>query len=141
MWLQIGLALALFPGAANADSVVALRTIPAKSLVSGADIGLVDAVIDGAFTDIEQAVGLEAKSTIYAGRALRPSDLVSPTLVERNQTVRLIFRTGSLTIVADGRALTRGAEGDVIRIMNLSSKATVSGTIAPDGRIIVGDWN
>ena len=141
MWLKIGLALALSPSIANADSVVALRTIPAKSLVSDDDIGLVDAAIDGAFTDVGQALGLEAKSTIYAGRALRPSDLVSPTLVERNQTVRLIYNAGSLTIVADGRALARGAEGDVIRVMNLSSKTTVSGKVSPDGNINVGDWN
>ena len=141
MWLQIGLVLALLPAVANAESVVALRTIPAKSLVSSADIGLVDAAIDGAITEVEQALGLEVKSTIYAGRPLRRSDLISPTLVERNQTVRLIYSAGSLTIFADGRALERGADGDVIRVMNLSSKTTVSGKIAPDGRIIVGDWN
>ena len=141
MWLQIGLVLALLPAVANAESVVALRTIPAKSLVSSADIGLVDAAIDGAITEVEQALGLEVKSTIYAGRPLRRSDLISPTLVERNQTVRLIYSAGSLTIFADGRALERGADGDVIRVMNLSSKTTVSGKIAPDGSIIVGDWN
>ena len=141
MWLRIGFALALLPGVAVAESVVALRTIPAKSVVSGADIGLVAAEIDGALTDVGAALGLEAKATIYAGRPVRSADLVSPTLVERNQTVRLVYRTGSLTITAEGRALARGAEGDVIRVMNLSSKATVSGKVSLDGSITVGDWN
>lgn len=72
---------------------------------------------------------------------MRPSDLGTPTLVERNQIVNLVYMSGTLTILADGRALTRGAEGDVIRVMNLASKTTVSGRIAPDGRILVGDLN
>ena len=141
MWLWIGLALALLPAAAGAESVVALRTIPAKGVVSAADVGLVDASIDRALTDVGAALGLEVKSTIYAGRPVRLSDLASPTLVDRNQTVRLVYSTGALTILADGRALARGAEGDVIRVMNLTSKSTVSGKIAPDGSILVGDWN
>ena len=70
---------------------------------------------------------------------LRPEDLGAPALVERNQIVSLVYRSGGLVILADGRALARGAEGDVIRVMNLASKTTVSGRVGPDGRILVGD--
>ncbi|MGB4827892.1 MAG: flagellar basal body P-ring formation chaperone FlgA [Paracoccaceae bacterium] len=141
MWLRIGILLALSTSAAMADSVVAVRTLPAQTVVQEGDVALVDAEIDGALTEIGPALGQEVKITVYAGRPLRPSDLGTPTLVERNQIVNLVYMSGTLTILADGRALTRGAEGDVIRVMNLASKTTVSGRIAPDGRILVGDLN
>lgn len=140
MGWKFGLLIALLPCVSTAESVIALRTIPAKSIVSEGDIGLVDAAIDGALTETRAALGFEARMTIYAGRPLRGSDLVAPAMVERNQSVRLIYKAGSLTISAQGRALARGAKGDLIRVMNLTSKTTVTGTISWDGSIIVGDW-
>ncbi|MFZ1470052.1 MAG: flagellar basal body P-ring formation chaperone FlgA [Paracoccaceae bacterium] len=141
MWRKIGLVLALSPTVATADSVVAMRTLPARSIIAAADLTLVEAEIEGALTRIDPAVGQEVKTTIYAGRPLRQNDLVSPTLVERNQIVSLVYISGTLVIHAEGRALARAAEGDMVRVMNLASKTTISGQVAPDGRILVGDQN
>jgi flagellar basal body P-ring formation protein FlgA len=52
--------------------------------------------------------------------------------------VPLIYLSGGLAISTGGRALARGSEGDVIRIMNLASRTTVSGRIGPDGAVYVG---
>ncbi|MEZ5796985.1 MAG: flagellar basal body P-ring formation chaperone FlgA [Paracoccaceae bacterium] len=140
MWraFPTALALALAPLAAMAESVVAVRTIPAQSVLTEADLTLVDATIDGALTGISQAVGRELKTTVYAGRPISAANLTAPALVERNQTVGLVYQAGALIILAEGRALARGGEGDVIRAMNLVSKTTVSGRIAADGRLYVG---
>jgi flagella basal body P-ring formation protein FlgA len=59
-------------------------------------------------------------------------------VVERNQIVPISFLSGGLAIKAEGRALARGGVGDVIRVMNLQSRTTVSGQIAPDGQVLVG---
>jgi flagella basal body P-ring formation protein FlgA len=123
----------------RADSLVALRTLPAQTVVTEADVTLVEAKIDGALTAVSPAVGLEVKTTVYAGRPLRPENLGPPALINRNQNVTLVYVSGGLTIVADGRALARGAEGEVIRAMNLTSKTTVSGRVDGRGRLIVGD--
>ena len=141
MWCRIGLLLSLSPAFAAAESVVAVRTLPAQTVIEAADVTLVDAEIDGALTAITPALGQELKTTVYAGRPLRTEDLGAPALIERNQIVSLVYRSGGLVILADGRALARGAEGDVIRVMNLASKSTVSGRVGPDGRILVGDQN
>jgi flagella basal body P-ring formation protein FlgA len=61
-----------------------------------------------------------------------------PALVERNSIVRMNYSRGPLRIVTDGRALDRAAVGETVRVMNLSSKQTVTGTVAPDGSIEVG---
>jgi flagellar basal body P-ring formation protein FlgA len=138
MW-RLALILAL-AAPASAESLVATRTIRAKSLIAPEDLTLVSAELPGALSDPDQAIGLEARVAIYAGKPLRPGDLGPPTLVERNQLVTLVFLSGGLAISTEGRALARGAEGDAVRVMNLGSRNTVTGRIGPDGAVYVG-WN
>lgn len=128
----------LLAGPALGESVVATRTIPAQSVIGPDDVTLVDAALHGALGDVSLAMGKEARVAIYAGKPVRPSDLGPPTLVQRNQLVPLIYRSGGLAITTEGRALARGSEGEVIRIMNLGSRTTVSGRIGPDGAVYVG---
>jgi flagella basal body P-ring formation protein FlgA len=133
--------LILLPAAAQAESLVALRTLPAQTVVTEADVTLVEAQIDGALTAIAPALGLQVKTTVYAGRPLRPENLGAPALIDRNQPVTLVYAAGGLIILAEGRALARGAEGEVVRAMNLASKTTVSGRVDGQGRLVVGDRN
>jgi flagellar basal body P-ring formation protein FlgA len=138
MWR--GLLLVALATPAMADSLVATRTIRAKALVAAEDLALVSAELPGALTDPIEAVGLEARVAIYAGKPVRPGDLGPPTLVERNQPVTLIYLSGGLAISTEGRALARGSEGDDVRVMNLGSRNTVTGRVGPDGAVYVG-WN
>ena len=133
-WLMGILALA---GPAGADSLVATHTIRAQSVVAVEDFAVVDADIPGALTDPAKAIGLEARITIYAGRPITASDLGAAAVVERNQTVSLVYRSGGLSILTEGRALSRGGAGDVIKVMNLSSHTTVTGTVKVDGTVSV----
>lgn len=132
------LMLVLLPGAALADSLVATRTIRAQSIIGPDDVTLVAAAIPGALDSAEGALGFETRVALYAGRPIRPSDIGPPAVIDRNQIVPLAFAAGNLTILTEGRALDRGGVGDVIRIMNLGSRATVSGRISADGRVLVG---
>lgn len=124
----------------SAESLVATRTIRAKSLVGPEDLTLVSAELPGALSDPDQAIGLEARVAIYPGKPIRAGDLGPPTLVERNQLVTLVFVSGELAISTEGRALASGSEGEEIRVMNLGSRNTVMGRIGPDGAVYVG-WN
>ena len=137
--LRLWLLLALSAPAA-AESLVATRTIRAKTLIAPEDLTLVSVEIQGALTDPDAAVGLEARVAIYAGKPVRPGDLGPPTLVERNQLVTLVYLSGELAISTEGRALSRGSAGEEIRVMNLGSRNTVTGRIGPDGTVYVG-WN
>lgn len=123
---------------ALAESVVATRTIRAQTIIAPEDVTLVAAEMPGALGDPALAVGQEARVAIYAGKPVRAGDLGPPSLVERNQVVPLIYLSGGLAISTEGRALARGSEGEVIRIMNLGSRTTVSGRVGPDGAVYVG---
>lgn len=138
MWRAL-LILAL-AAPASAESVVATRTIRAKTLIGPEDLTLVSAELPGALTDPAAALGQEARVSIYAGKPVRPGDFGPPTLVDRNQLVTLVYLSGDLAISTEGRALGRGAEGEEIRVMNLGSRNTVTGRIGPDGAVYVG-WN
>lgn len=120
-----------------ADSVVATRTIRAHTVIAPGDVGLADGEVPGGLTALSQAVGLEARVMIYAGRPLRASDLGPPAVIDRNQIVTLRFRKGGLTIATEGRAMTRAGVGDVVRAVNLSSRLSVSGLVASDGSVLV----
>lgn len=137
MWRLLFL-LAASP--ALAESVVATRTIRAQTLISPEDVTTVAADLPGALQDPSAALGLETRVAIYAGRPVRLADLGTPTLVQRNQVVALIFLAGGLAISTEGRAMARGSEGEVIRVINLASRTTVSGRVGPDGAIYVG-WD
>jgi flagella basal body P-ring formation protein FlgA len=137
--LRLALILAL-AAPVSADSLVATRTIRAKTLIAPEDLTLVSADLPGALSDPDQAVGLEARVSIYAGKPVRRTELGPPTLVERNQLVTLVFVSGGLAMSTEGRALSRGSEGDEVRVMNLGSRNTVTGRIGPDGAVYVG-WN
>lgn len=122
---------------AGADSVVATRVIQPKSLITAEDVTMVAMQIPDALTDAAAVVGQEARIAISPGRAIRATDLVRATLVERNAVVAMSFVVGGLEIVTEGRALARGGEGDVIDIMNLSSRTRLRGRILADGSVTV----
>lgn len=128
----------LAAGAVFAQSVQPVRAIRAQTVLEAADLTLADPTVPGALQAIELAVGQEAKVALYPGRAILESQIGAPALVERNAMVRMTFVDGPLRIVTEGRALDRAAAGEPVRVMNLASRQTVTGTVKPDGTIEVG---
>lgn len=124
-------------GPVSAESLIAARAIVGSSIIGEADIRFARRTIEGALTDPALVVGREARVTIYAGRPIRVGDLRAPALIERNDIVRLRYRSGGLVIEADGRALGRGAAGDRISVMNLTSRTTLSGLVRENGYVEV----
>ncbi|SFR00681.1 flagellar basal body P-ring formation chaperone FlgA [Poseidonocella sedimentorum] len=120
-----------------ADTVHALRTIRPGEIVTAQDIGLRPIESPGAAKNLRDVVGLEARVALYAGRPVHPGDLGAPTVVDRNEVLLLHYREGGLAISTEGRALGRGGVGDVIRVMNLSSRTTVSGVVQDDGSVVI----
>jgi flagella basal body P-ring formation protein FlgA len=143
--LLLVLMLAACPAAAVADAasapgeaVLAARTIRPGDTIAPADLRLGTAQAEGALTEPAAAVGLVARRLLVAGRPLVEGDVGPPALVRRNAHVVIVFERGSLSIRAEGRALSEGAVGERVRVMNLASRQTVTGTVAADGTVGVG---
>ena len=133
----LGLALVIVAGPALAEAVLAARTIRAREIITAADLSITAAPVQGALNDPGAAIGREARYTIYAGRPVNAGDLTSPAVIERNDIVVMFYDQGGLSISTEGRALGRGAVGDRLRVMNLASRSTVTGTVAAPGRISI----
>jgi flagellar basal body P-ring formation protein FlgA len=128
----------LAAGAVLAQSVQPVRAIRAQTVLAAEDLTLVEETVPGAVGAIELVVGQEAKVALYPGRPILESQLGAPALVERNAVVRMTYAEGPLRIVTEGRALDRAGAGEAVRVMNLASRQTVTGTVAADGSIEVG---
>jgi flagella basal body P-ring formation protein FlgA len=129
----------LAAGAVLAQSVEPVRAIRGQSLLAAEDLVAVDAAVPGAVASIAEAVGKEAKVTLYPGRPILLAQIGTPALVERNARVRMNYNHGALRIVTDGRALDRAGVGEPVRVMNLASRQTVTGVVAADGSVEVGE--
>ncbi len=124
-------------GLACADTVVATRNIRANVIITAQDLKLVPSDLPGGFQLPEDVVGQEARVVLYAGRPILVKDIGPPALVERNQIVTLAYVSGPLTILAEGRSLGRAGIGDRVRVLNLSSRTTVTGSVLADGTVSV----
>jgi flagella basal body P-ring formation protein FlgA len=85
----------------------------------------------------DAAVGMQARRQLRAGQALRVTDLTKPDLVTRDQNVTLIYESSGLYLTIRGKALEGGTEGDVVNVLNLQSKRTVSGVVVGRGQVSV----
>ena len=136
--LRTALILLLTAKPGLADTLVAANTIRAQAILGPGDVTVLDRDTPGALTDPDDVIGKEARVVLYAGRPIRPGDVGAPALIERNQIVPLVYDHAGLTITAEGRSLARAAAGERVRVMNLSSRTTVSGTLDAAGRVHVG---
>lgn len=130
-------ALAAGGAVAEAQTLVAARTIRAQSVLVPGDVIPGSETIAGALSDPAAAIGREARVILYAGQPIRPGDLGPPALVERNQRVTLVYREGTLEITAEGRALDRAGAGEPVRVMNLASRNTLTGEVTAGGEVAV----
>ena len=131
------LALLISGGLASADVVTPTRTLRPGTLISAADLTLKAGVQPGMFDRVSDVAGQEARVALYAGRPIPFEGIGPPAGINRNQIVAVHFSASGLTISTEGRALERGGIGDRVRIMNLSSRATLFGFVQADGSIKV----
>jgi flagella basal body P-ring formation protein FlgA len=130
---------ALGDAAGQGSAVSAIRTIRPGEVIASGDIRVSPSDAAGVLASADEAVGMAARRLLPAGRALRPGDVGPPALVHRNSLVLLVYARGSLAIRTEGRALGDGAEGERVRVMNLASRQTVTGTVMADGTVAMGE--
>lgn len=121
----------------RADSVLALRTLHPREAITAESVAIEDLDIPGAARSLGEVVGSEVISAVYAGRPVLVENLSAAASVERNALVRAVYSLNGLSIEIEARALERGAVGDVIRAMNLSSRTTIRAEVQPDGHLRV----
>ncbi len=127
--------------AATVELVTVARPIDRGEILKSADVLIerrprAEAGRD-IITDRDLAIGLAARTALLPGRPLRAAELMKPALIQRNETVTLVYEVPGITLTVRGKASEAGAEGDVISVLNEQSKRTVQGVVAGPGRVII----
>jgi flagella basal body P-ring formation protein FlgA len=58
-------------------------------------------------------------------------------MVQRDQSVVLVFNTAGVHLTIAGKANESGSMGDVVSVMNLQSKRVIQGTVIGPGQVRV----
>ena len=91
----------------------------------------------GGVADIGAAAGLAARHQLRPGRPLVAADLMKPEIIQRNETITLVYEAPGLMLTLRGQAQDAGALGDTISVLNVQTKRVVQGVIAGPGRVNV----
>jgi len=91
----------------------------------------------GYLSDEQDIVGKEARKNLVVGSKLRKSDLISPQIIDRGQTVALVAQSAGLVVNMQGKALANGAAGDRLLVQNFSSGRRIEGLVQRDGTVLI----
>ena len=91
----------------------------------------------GYLSDQQDIVGKEARKNLVVGSKLRKSDLISPQIIDRGQTVALVAQSAGLVVNMQGKALSNGAAGDRLMVKNLSSGRRIEGLVQSNGTVLI----
>jgi flagellar basal body P-ring formation protein FlgA len=122
------------------EAAVLARSLERNEVVKSADVVVErrpKAEVGADALSRDRAVGMQARRQLRAGQALKGADVAKPDLVQRDQGVTLIYETAGIYLTVLGKALDAGTEGDVVNVLNLQSKRTISGVVVGRGRVAI----
>ncbi|MFE1601290.1 flagellar basal body P-ring formation chaperone FlgA [Methylobacterium sp. ID0610] len=97
-----------------------------------------DAAAADAPADMAALVGQVAQRPLPAGQPLRSGDLVRPDLVQRGDTVTILYEGSGVSLALRGQAKEGGPLGAVVAVVNPVSKKVLQATVIGPGRVSVG---
>src|SRR5436305_9654754 len=101
------------------EAAVLTRTIERNEVIKSSDVVVErrpKAELGGEAAARDRAVGMQARRQLRSGQPLKLADLAKPDLVQRDQTVTLVYEATGLYLTIRGKALEAGTEGDVVKI-------------------------
>ena len=120
--------------------LVAARTLPARSVLRESDVrekSIEGRPPPGSIAEIRALLGKQTTRSVSAGSMWRESHVKPVPVVTRGEPVRLRIETGALWIEGPGRAREDGLVGDSIRVLNLTSRREIRGTVIEGGLVRV----
>ena len=107
------------------DMVVTLRQIDYGSCLTAIDLTLQKREITSnshlSARKVEDVIGKKTRITLRANQPVRVDQIEKIPLIKSGQMVTIIAENGVLKVSVTGKANSSGAEGDIIRVQNLTS--------------------
>lgn len=90
-----------------------------------------------ATADLADVIGLAARRPMAAGTPVAAVDFRAPTLVQRNETVTILYTISGMNLTARGQVLDSGSQGDLVSVRNIQSKKVIQATVTGFGTVSV----
>jgi flagellar basal body P-ring formation protein FlgA len=87
--------------------------------------------------NLENAVGNRTTRMIYPHTVLESSMMTAPPLVRRGDIVKIIARSGPMTITATGLAKQQGSKGQMVHVANTDSRRVITARVTGPGTVEV----
>ncbi len=85
--------------------------------------------------DVEPILGYELKRSVNPGTVLHSRLFAVPKIIKRGERVVILAQAGGIEVKMNGRALSDGVRGSVIKVKNLSSSRVVEGEVIGKGTV------
>ncbi|HYE49296.1 MAG TPA: flagellar basal body P-ring formation chaperone FlgA [Azospirillaceae bacterium] len=88
-------------------------------------------------TDASALVGQTVRRGLPAFQPVRGGDVRTPVVVARGAMVTILLQTPSMTLSAQGKALSEGGQDETIRVVNTASNRVVEARVAGPDLVLV----
>ncbi|HEY0563686.1 MAG TPA: flagellar basal body P-ring formation chaperone FlgA [Methylophilus sp.] len=124
----------------SAQYLVAAAPLAQGQVVAASDVmfeqGDLTQLPAGVFTEPTQAIGRTVNMSVNAGAVLRQDILKLSPIVQQGQHVMLVTVGNGFSISAEGQALTKATEGQIVQV-KVASGQVISGIARQGGRVEV----
>jgi flagellar basal body P-ring formation protein FlgA len=124
---------------ATVDALSVDHPIERGQIIRASDVTVLrrPRVDNNVVTDANLVIGMQARHPLLPNQPLNTADLMKPEIVQRADTVTIVYQAPGITLTLRGQAQDAGALGDTISVLNIESKRVVSGVITGPDRINV----
>ena len=89
----------------------------------------------GYFEKLDDVIGRKTNRPLSVNQAVRNRHLEMDWAVEKDQTVTIETRIGGVTVASSGLALDNAQMGDLLKVLNQSSKVMVEGRVVSEKKV------
>jgi len=121
------------------DAVTVTRPVERGEVLKASDLAVLrrPKTESGLLTGLDAVAGLAARRPLRPGQPLAPVDVMKPEIVQRNDTVTIVYQAPGVTLTLRGQAHDAGALGDTIGVLNMESKRVVQAVVSGPDRVTV----
>lgn len=123
------------------DAVAVDRTVARGEVLKPSDLTVLKrpkAEVGNDLIDLNATAGLAARHELHPGQPLVAADVMKPQIVQRNDSVTIVYEVPGISLTLRGQAQDAGALGDTIAVINTESKRVVQAVVSGPDRVAIG---
>lgn len=110
-------------------------------IIGSLDIDYIDLpqekIVSGTLLNESELVNMTPRRVLHAGKPVSLADLERPTMVDRGDSVTLIFENGPMVLTVKGKAMQAGSMGDTVRVANTDSNKNLQGIVTAHREVTI----